>query len=155
MLVSIRKAKVGDALAIKALISSLSHFYLDNKKSPIPDWFLKTLDISEFERRLSNDWFAHFVYIEGGEIVGYIAMRGESHLFHLFVAEDQQGRGISKALWKHVISGLKSKVFTLRSSIYAVPVYKRFGFVESGPVELKEGIRFQPMKLVKGNHTGC
>ena len=146
---SIRKAKIDDALEIKALISSLSHFYLENKSSPMPAWFLKTLDVSEFERRLTNDWFTNFVYVDGNDIVGYISMRGGCHLFHLFVAEDHQRKGISKELWHYAISGLKANVYTLRSSIYAVPVYKRFGFIASGAAEVKEGICFQPMKWVR------
>ncbi len=143
---NIRKARVNDTQEIRGLISSLSHFYLENKNAPIPEWFLRTLDVSEFERRLSNDWFTHFVYIENGDIVGYISMRGASHLFHLFVAEMHQRKGISKALWRHAISGDKPKVYTLRSSLSAIPVYKRFGFIEYGAVVQKEGIAFQPMR---------
>lgn len=143
---SIRKATVDDALDIKALIASLSHFYLDNKDAAIPEWFLRTLDASEFERRLSNDWFTHFVYVEESEIVGYLAMRGGCHLFHLFVAETHQRKGISKALWRHATSGAKPKEYTLRSSLYAVPVYQRFGFTEYGAVERKEGLVFQTMR---------
>jgi predicted GNAT family N-acyltransferase len=41
----------------------------------------------------------------------------------------------------------QSNRFTLRSSLYAVPIYKRFGFSESGPVGTKDGISFQPMEL--------
>ena len=145
---SIRKAKVGDALEIKSLVSSLSHFYLENKKSPIPDWLLSTLDVSAFERRLSNDWFTNFVYVEGNDIVGYISMRGERHLYHLFVAEKHQRKGISTELWRYVISRMKSREYTLRSSTYAIPVYKRFGFIATGPAEVKDGIGFQPMRCV-------
>lgn len=150
---SIRKATIDDALEINALIYSLSHFYLESQASPMPDWFLKTLDISVFERSLESDWFVNFVYVEGKDIVGYISMRGECHLHHLFVAEKYQRQGISKALWDHVISeervGVNKREYTLRSSTYAVPVYKRFGFIESGPAEVKEGIGFQPMKRVR------
>jgi len=148
VLVSIRKAKVDDALEIKALISSLSHFYLENEQSPMPDWFLRTLDASAFERRLSNDWFTNYVYVEEEDIVGYISMRGESHLYHLFVAEAHQRKGISRALWNVARSGVKSSVYTLRSSLYAIPIYKRFGFIASGPAEVRDGIGFQSMKCV-------
>ncbi|WP_425475087.1 GNAT family N-acetyltransferase [Brenneria uluponensis] len=37
--------------------------------------------------------------------------------------------------------------YTVRSSIYAVPIYKKLGFKESESVTSKEGIRFQPMVL--------
>ena len=147
-MLNIRKAKVDDAIKIKALISSLSHLYLENKNGPIPAWFLKTLDVSEFERRLKNDWFTHFVYVDGNDIVGYISMRGGCHLCHLFVAEKYQRKGLSRALWNYATLDVKPKVYTLRSSIYAVPVYKRFGFIESGAAEVRDGICFQPMKRV-------
>jgi predicted GNAT family N-acyltransferase len=40
-----------------------------------------------------------------------------------------------------------SSHFVVRSSIHAVPVYEKFGFVIKGPVSVKDGIAFQPMEL--------
>lgn len=40
---------------------------------------------------------------------------------------------------------------SVRSSIYAVPVYKRFGFLESGPAGSKDGVSFEPMEYLSEN----
>ena len=146
---SIRKATTLDAKDIKELVSSLSHYYLENKGDSLPAWFSNTLDISEFERRLSNTEYANYVYLYSGKIVGYISIKDNSHLYHLFVSEKHHGQGISKLLWEHAIAHSSSKVYTLQSSIYAIPIYKKFGFVEVGGTVVKEGISFQPMELVR------
>lgn len=146
---SICKAQVSDASEIKDLVSSLSNFYLEEKNSSLPLWFSKTLEVSEFERRLSSDEFTNFVYLDNNAIIGYISIKSKSHLYHLFVDEKYQGRGVSKKLWNYVMSNLGSNHYTVRSSVYAVPVYKKFGFRESGPLESKDGISFQVMNLIR------
>ena len=146
----IRHAVVDDASEIKNLVSSLSHYYLADKDSSVlPEWFSATLATSEFEQRLSSENFSNFVYSVDNVIVGYISIKDKSHLYHLFVAENHQGKGISKALWSHATSDTGISVYTVRSSLFAVPIYKRFGFNESEPAAAKDGIGFQPMTLVR------
>ena len=144
----IRKANEGDAPTIKDLVTSLSHFYLEDKKASLPQWFLNTLEVSAFEQRIVSTDFVNYVYTESDIIIGYIAIKDTSHVYHLFVAEGHQGRGVSTELWKFTKSELSSPTFTVRSSIYAVPVYKAFGFQESGAASSKDGICFQPMEFV-------
>lgn len=144
---NIREALITDAGKIKELVSSLSHFYLENKGSSLPEWFLQTLDIFEFERRISSEEFDNFVYLIDGEIVGYISIKENSHLYHLFVDESYQGNGISKKLWRYATTDSLENIYTVRSSMFAVPVYKKFGFIESGLAASKDGISFQPMEL--------
>ncbi|SFK78311.1 GNAT family N-acetyltransferase [Methylophaga sulfidovorans] len=145
---NIREASIDDAIKIKDLVSSLSHFYFEDDNSILPSWFSDTLVISEFENRLKSDDFTNLVYILNEEIVGYISIKGSSHIYHLFVAENHQGKGISKELWNRVISTSGVDTYTVRSSIFAVPVYKSFGFKISGEMASKDGIKFQPMELV-------
>ncbi|WP_204378398.1 GNAT family N-acetyltransferase [Agaribacterium haliotis] len=80
--------------------------------------------------------------------MGISLLKKPNHLHHLFVSEEFQGNGISRILWQHVQQHVKCDSFTLRSSIYAVPVYKKFGFTESAAVQTKGGISFQPMELL-------
>ncbi|MGA9573666.1 MAG: GNAT family N-acetyltransferase [Lysobacterales bacterium] len=85
------------------------------------------------------------------EIVGVIGIRDNSHLFHLFVAESHQGRGLARRLWE---KGMQESLwhgnpgeFTVNSSRNAQPVYEHFGFVaQSGPM-IKRGVTFTPMRL--------
>ncbi len=148
-ILNIRTAHRDDAVHIKELVSSLSHFYLEDRYALLPEWFSNTLAISEFERRLSSNEFINYVYSVNGLIVGYISIKDKGHLYHLFVSEDYQGKGISKELWLYATSNLNVDSYTVRSSMYAIPVYKRFGFKESAPITSKDGISFQPMILVR------
>ena len=143
----IRKAKIDDAKEIKLLVHSLSHFYLEDNITSLPVWFLSSLKLSEFELRLSSQNFSNYVYTESDSIIGYISVKDGSHIYHLFVSEEHQRKGISAALWKHVLEKTESKLFTVRSSVYAVPVYKSFGFKNSGSIAIKDSIQFQSMAL--------
>lgn len=147
----IRRAVTDDILQIKDLVHSLAGFYLQDKTAPLPAWFAQSISLSEFEQRLLNPEFIHFVYTLNGVVVGYISLKSGSHLYHLFVAADAQGKGIARALWERACSVAPATHYTVRSSLYAVPVYKKFGFRESGPAANKDGIGFQPMELVVHN----
>ena len=144
---SIRVANETDLPQIAGLVASLSHFYLDDPGKELPVWFRDSITEAAFAARVSSPEYLNFVYEEAGVLMGYISIKGGSHLYHLFVAQAFQGRGVSRLLWLHAKEHSQSKHFSLRSSLYAVPVYKRFGFVESGPVGTKDGISFQPMEL--------
>lgn len=148
---TIRPATLDDSAAIKKLVCSLTDFYLEDKTAAIPEWFSDTLTQAAFDRRLSAGDFLSFVYCQNKAIAGYIALQqpsppqGNCHLYHLFVDQAVQGQGIAKKLWQHCQQQTNAERYTLRSSIYAIPVYKKFGFVEQGPAQSKQGIGFQPM----------
>ena len=144
---SIRQATEADAIKLSRLVKSLAHFYLDEPESELPIWLSQTLTENAFSERLSSDSYTNFVYEKNNKIIGYISLKKPNHLYHLFVLEQFQGKGLSRLLWEHVKNSGQHSSFTLRSSIYAVPVYKRFGFCESGQVGTKDGVSFQPMEL--------
>lgn len=144
----IRKARLTDAKALAKLVYSLSHFYLQNDTDQLPDWFIKPMTEKAFNARLMSDNYTNLLCEVDSKIVAYISMRGENHLHHLFVDEAHQGKGIARHLWNTVMNLCPSTEYSLRSSTYAVPVYEKFGFEISGDVTEKEGIQFQPMKLM-------
>jgi GNAT superfamily N-acetyltransferase len=145
--VRIRVAVKKDVVKISNLVKSLSHFYLKDQKNELPEWFDKTLAQSEFLKRIEGSEYFNFVYENEGEIIGYSAMKGSSHLFHLFVSEKYQGKGLARELWGFASNVCVSNIYTLRSSLYAVPAYRKFGFIESGVAGEIDGIGFQPMEL--------
>src|SRR5690606_40652166 len=75
--------------------------------------------------------FDYHVAEVAGEIVGVVGMRDGSHVYHLFVAEEHQGRGLGRALWEHAKAEClrrgRPAAFTVNSSRGAVPIYERFG----------------------------
>ncbi len=147
--VMIRDAEVDDVVFIKDLVVSLSRYYLENDNAELPEWLSRTLLVTEFEHRILSPEFNNYVFYNDEIILGYISIKGDGHLYHLFVREEFQGQGIAKALWDHVLDRHTSDLDSVRSSIYAVPVYTRFGFKESGPSLSKDGIAFQPMKFTR------
>ena len=83
---------------------------------------------------------------------GVIAMRDHSRLYHLFVAQAQQRRGIATQLWQHarqhaVAAGNPQRI-SVNATLYAQPIYEHFGFRASGPKVETQSILFVPMQLV-------
>lgn len=149
---SIRRATVEDAAAISALVASLSHYYLVEPEGQLPLWFRSTLTEDQFQRRIGSPAYDNYVYVIDDVLVGYIAIKEHHHVFHLFVAEQHQGQGLARQLWQHVLATSSASHFTLRASLYAVPVYRAFGFVNTCEVGEKDGIAFQPMAYGRGEN---
>jgi GNAT superfamily N-acetyltransferase len=83
-------------------------------------------------------------------LVGVLAMRDDSHVFHLFIATRWQGRGVGRRLWQRAMADAVRRAgtrrFTVNSSRVAVPAYRRLGFVEtSGEVASPLGVLSTPM----------
>lgn len=91
-----------------------------------------------------------------GKIVGFIAVREQKHLFHMFVDKAHHRQGIAAALWsvarQAAIDAGSPGVFTVNASNYAVPVYQAMGFVPSAPMQCKNGLYYNPMQLDGGRH---
>jgi ribosomal protein S18 acetylase RimI-like enzyme len=139
----IRNATHDDIKKMQNMVLSLVHLVCDET---IPDWFADTLSEKSFFTRISSDDFEHFIYEINNNIVGFIAIKNDEHIYHLFVDQAYQGRGIAKALWQHTKSQSSSSRFSVNSSIFAVDIYKAFGFQEIGEIQNHNGVVFQQMK---------
>jgi len=71
----------------------------------------------------------------------------------LFVADEFRGLGIARQLWCVARDGCREAgtvgEFSVNSSIFAVEMYRKFGFTETGPPETKNGVTSIPMKLTE------
>ena len=143
---SIRIAIKQDSEALSKLVISLAHFYQEKPSEPLPKWIMDTLQPSSFESRINHSGYLNLVYEESSEIKGYISIKDTSHLYHLFVHEELHGKGIARQLWLRARSHFpESHHYTLRSSLFAIPVYSKFGFYKTDSIAFKDGIGFQPM----------
>ncbi len=79
-------------------------------------------------------------------LVGLAALRAPRHLFHLFVADDWQGRGLGLRLFRAVTAGDEHLPLTVNSSLAAVGFYTRLGFRPTRALQQADGIRFLPMQ---------
>ncbi|MCK6599441.1 MAG: GNAT family N-acetyltransferase [Bdellovibrionaceae bacterium] len=91
--------------------------------------------------------------------VGYVKISEESgnfnaHIFGLYLTPEVVGQGLGAKLMKLMINTARdagAKLVTLDSSINAHDFYKRFGFVDTGPLNFSEIggslVRGYPMAL--------
>lgn len=141
----IRPAAVTDAGAVAALVNGLAAYYGSGTDAGLPDWFRQTLTPDAFRDRLNDPQYHHYIALYDEKLAGYLALREGFHLYHPFVAEQAHRRGIARQLWQHALGQLPIETCTVRSSLFAVPVYQRLGFRLSGEAASKDGIAFQPM----------
>lgn len=142
----IRKAIQKDVSSLSRLVASLSKYYLTSDQSKLPNWFIASIKPSSFASRILSDEFTCYVAEDKGEVIGYIALKGKDHLYHLFVDESHQRQGVASALWSHLLSEVDLEGCKLRSSLTAIPFYKILGFTEINTPEIESGISYQAME---------
>ena len=112
--------------------------------------FLREND-DEGVRGFVRSGMVYHVADHDGAIAGFIAVRENKHVFHMFVAKAFHRQGIARALWqvarRAALDAGNPGSFTVNSSNYAVPVYEAMGFVRTAPTQCKNGIYFNPMQL--------
>lgn len=143
-------ASPSDAQAISALILELSvPFYLSPSREGAES-FLASISAEAERAYLSASNFSFHVARSGRDLAGFVALRDNAHLFHLFVARPFQGQRLASRLWEIVrteaLRAGNPDAFTVNASLNAVPVYEHFGFAAQGEVQRMQGVAFQPMR---------
>lgn len=149
---NIRTATVSDA-------SVLSRIAIDSvaphKNTDFSDqgWerFLSANSVESTLNRLASKQYKSFCCTQDGETVGFITIHKLEKIDQLFVLPDAQRKGVARTLWEHARQeslAVKHPLrFWVRSSTMAVPVYRRFGFVEDGCLQMENGIAYQLLKF--------
>ena len=154
----VRSATEADAERISSLIHSLSGPFFLFPDGSGAEPFLESLTEQAIRGYISASNFSYLVAELENELVGVVALRDNSHLYHLFIAQAHQGRGLGRSLWLLVkqaaIRAGNGGLFTVNSSLNAIPVYLSFGFIPSGPKIEKHGVAYVPMRLVVGENGG-
>ena len=148
----LRDGRPGDAAAISALVTELSERWI------VPDCtrdgaaiLLASMAADATAERLRGDGYRYVVAELDARLVGVAALRRPSHLYHLFVLEQAQRRGVARALWERVrVHADPSGPVTVNASRVAVPVYLRLGFGPAGTEQFERGIRSTPMQWHPG-----
>ena len=149
--VAIRPMHQTDIPAVARLLRDLAEKFIVHEFSDAArQSFLSKNDQIAIEKFVADGFRYHIATI-GNELVGFVGIRDNRHLYHLFVAETFQHRGIGRKLWRVAHDECRSRghvgPFTVNSSTHAVPVYERFGFRRVRPTEDHDGVLFKPMKL--------
>lgn len=107
--------------------------------------------------RLAAGFVYHAALVDG-ELAGFIGVRERSHVFHLFVDQRWQRRGIARRLWEagrdcaldpaFAAAGAAAHpgVFTVNASNHALPFYVSLGFERTAPMQVAD-VLYNPMRL--------
>ena len=103
------------------------------------------------KRYLLEGYCYHLADDDNNKIIGVIGIKNNSEIYHLFVDENHQGRGISRYLWELAKSNCfkngSNGFFTVNSAVNAKQVYLKFGFLATDKITLNSGIKEIPMEL--------
>ena len=148
----LRPGRPGDAEAITALIASFRSEITDSPNGAGAEQYLASVSLEAECGYLQSARYSYLVAERAAAMIGFIALRDVSHVFHLFVQRQHQRSGVARQLWEHVkaqvLQSAAPSQFTVNSSLQAVPVYRSFGFEPTGEVVSMHGISFLPMRLV-------
>jgi ribosomal protein S18 acetylase RimI-like enzyme len=151
MEVTIRLGGFPDASAISAfLIPLAARFIAQEFDADARSRFLETFSPAAIEGYI-RDGFRYHLAEHAGALVGVVATREDSHLYHLFVAESAHRSGLGTRLWQvardaSLASGYRGD-FTVKSSQFAVGFYEQLGFKRAGPEQNQDGVISVPMRL--------
>ena len=111
--------------------------------------FQNYIEYSSIKRLMENSEMMMWGCFHNGKIIGMIATRQSNHISLLFVDKKYHRQGIARTLYKKLIEYAENDDYSeisVHSSLYAVEMYKRLGFVATDTEQQKNGIRFVPMK---------
>ena len=149
---TIRPMASHDVDTAASLLSELaSEFIVHEFDSEAQKQFLAEND-ADCIRRFIDRGFRYHVAEADGAIVGFVGVRDNKHLYHLFVAKPVQRRGVGHQLWEFAKAQCEALghrgAFTVNSSNNAVPIYERWGFRRDGPSKTNaSGVVYNPMKM--------
>ncbi|MEI7036016.1 GNAT family N-acetyltransferase [Fulvimonas yonginensis] len=150
--VRLRLGLPDDAPAISRLARRVaSRWILPDQPPDAGQALLRRLGARALRQNIRDGQRFHLAWL-GGVLVGFAAMRDDSHLVQFFVSTRYQGRGIARRLWQRTMDDAIRRAgthrFTLNATRCAVPVYRRFGFVATGPERPSPtGVLTTPMVL--------
>lgn len=155
----VRLMTVQDVMPVAQMVRNLSSYFLSEADAPLPSWFADSLTDESFKTRLADERFTAWVYQQGNDVIGYLAMMRPNKLYHLFVHSDHHGKGVAGDLWQVARSQWPQQEYVVNASLFAVPVYQKWGFrLQAHGVTLdrsthslaqfvqqKDGIHYLPM----------
>jgi GNAT superfamily N-acetyltransferase len=148
--VNIRPATLHDAAAISVLIAPLAEKFITHEFSETGARCLLGSLTPEAIRGYLASGFRYHVAEDNGQLLGVVGTRDNRHLYHLFVAEPAQGRGLARALWAVAKQACQDAghagEFTVNASQGAVGFYEKLGFERAGEDAVRNGVIAVPMR---------
>ena len=149
--ITYRSATVEDARRISSLIIDSQRKYCFHEYTDAGQTLMIRLCGEAAIRSYIERDDVYFVAVNDNEIIGVVGVRDNGHLAHNFVDDGFHRRGVSNDLWQLAKSECRRRgnpgTYTLRASTFAIPVYKRWGFVQTAATDQENGITSTPMTL--------
>lgn len=151
-MITIRVANRLDAEAISQLILPVADSQIASDfASEGRDELLSGMTPKAVAGYMEQGYRYHLAF-DDQSLCGVIGMRGYSHVYHLFVANDMQHQGIGRRLWERAsaasLSDVRLTEFTVYSSRIAEPFYHSVGFRRTGDAKTRKGVTAIPMRLI-------
>lgn len=140
-----------DIAAVARLLATLTDEFIAHESAPDCAAAFKRQHNEDAIRSFVATGMVYYVAELGGSVAGFIALRDNQHVFHLFVDQAHHRKGIARALWQvareAAVKAGNAGVFTVNSSNYALPAYQSMGFERTDVMQFKDGIYYNPMQL--------
>jgi GNAT superfamily N-acetyltransferase len=153
---TIRAARPADAPAVSELVCDVAAttIFRDGPEDG-RRYFMAMNTRDAVAGKMNDDAYRYFVAELDGRIVGMIAMRSNSHLYHLFVDGSLHRGGLGRRLWEHARAecarnGNRGR-FTVNATPDTVGFYEKLGFQVSGDMHVRNGHPALPMTLAHGS----
>ncbi|EZQ10405.1 GNAT family N-acetyltransferase [Acinetobacter sp. Ver3] len=141
--IHIRQAEIADVENIASCIAfALNHFDEMPKSKSL---FSKEALVSH----INHQEIKYFVAELKQSLVGMIAYKQPTHIFHFFVHPNLQFQGVGTHLFNYVLDQLTQteiQQITVNAHIGAVHFYKKLGFTSQNEVDIFEDLKFIRMK---------
>ncbi len=145
----IRPATAADHTAISALLLPLVDKFIAPDCTPEGSALLRESMQPEAILAYLHADYRYWLAEDNQGLAGVIAVKGQNHLYHLFVAERAQGQGLARKLWASLLANCPEQdEFTVNASLYALPMYQHLGFVAEQGQRERMGIVDVPMRLI-------
>ena len=152
--VLVRPLAQDDIPAVAGLLESLAREHILREFAPEARELFLSKNNADSIRKLVREGFRYHVAVAKGRVVGFVGTRDDTHLYHLFVANEFQRQGLGRRLWNTARADCTASgnhgAFTVNSSNNAIAVYERLGFIRSGPAVDMGGVLYNPMSTHNG-----
>lgn len=113
------------------------------------EYFIRRDNMEEMMRSGEMVFFGAY---EASRLVGVIAMRDGFHVSLLFVDGEYQRHGVARRLFRRAAAHCMDqnpmlRHITVNASPNGVPAYAAMGFYPLSAEQVKEGMRFTPMRI--------
>ena len=140
----IRSASLADTSAISELVCRVAAATIfANGPEDGRRYFMAMNTPAAVAGKMNDDAYRYYVAEQDGRMVGTIAIRGNAHLYHLFIDDSMHRSGLGRRLWDHARSEAARNGNRGRFTVNATPdttgFYERLGFTVSGELPVRTG----------------